>query len=107
MARTRTVDLGMELDGVDLTITATYYAGSSDYWDRAYGCFMPGDPSDVEIVEIAETETGVLRPDLLAAVEAKIDDVLDRAADQAQQDEDDDGDRRYEEARDRAMEREV
>ena len=100
MARARKIETGWghEVDGEeqDFRVVLGYTPGTPDR-GADFGCAggYPGDPAEVEILEVREDKpNGALRPDLLAAAQAQIDTLADKAIE-----EDEDFDRGAEEDR--------
>ena len=84
--RTRKVTGSWCYEDADYVVKASYTAGSSDYFDRSWGNWLPGDPDEIEVLSVIEDSPArTPRPDLLDA--ASTDAVLlDRLAEAAQVD---------------------
>ena len=84
--RTRKVSAGWVYEGEGYVVKAAYTAGSADRFDRAWGNWLPGDPDEIEVLAVAEEESGADRPDLLdaASTDAALASLLaDRAMEDA------------------------
>ena len=83
--RTRKVSAGWTYEGEGYTVLAQYTAGSADYFDRSWGNWLPGDPDEIEVLSVAEEESGAARPDLLDAASTDAP-LLSLLADRAMED---------------------
>ena len=84
MSRSHTVTVGWEHGGEDFRIVCNVTPGTPDRGPD-FGCAggYPGDPGEVEILEVREDAPGgALRPDLLEAVQKDFDRISQRASDE-------------------------
>jgi hypothetical protein len=86
-----------------VAIRGTYHAGTSDYFDRSWGNWLPGDPEDIDILggeaedeganveevlaDVARCEEAIREAALIDAESARIDDAYDRWRDEQGDDE--------------------
>lgn len=105
MARkTPTIEATLFIDDTTWTVSGTYYAGSKDYFCKSFGNYLPGDPPEVEDITIVNDETGAeINFDSLDRETQRLveDAIADAASDYARDREADEGDRAYDEWRDR------
>jgi hypothetical protein len=66
-------------------ITARYYPGSRDYFDKSFGNYLPGDPEDVEVLKAVAVDAGADVEAVLEDTDA-IDEAARMAADDAAED---------------------
>ena len=57
MARARSIEAGVTVDDVDYTVTATFHAGTRDYFCKSFGNWLPGDPDELEGITVVADAT--------------------------------------------------
>jgi hypothetical protein len=102
------VETTVTIDEKDYEVSGSYTRGSSDYFDKSWGNWLPGDPDELEDIEVTLDGVDVPYDSLPEATRKYIDDCLvDAAAQDARDAEDSEADRAFDEARDARFERDV
>ena len=83
MARARSIEAGVTIDDVDYTVTATFHAGTRDYFSKSFGNWLPGDPDELEDITVVAdaTKAEVSFDDFPVKTRRYIEDALMDAAD--------------------------
>lgn len=106
--RSVSVEASVHLRDQDWTVRGEYTRGSEPYFSPSYGNYLPGDPDDLQDIEIApDGHDGHLEYDELDREErAEVDEALVLAAEEdAIAAESDEGDRAYDSWRDSQLDR--
>ena len=103
MARSLKIETVVTIDDTDYEASASFSKGSKDYFDKGFGNWLPGDPDELEDIEVKNAE-GIEVDFEAFSKEAQryIEECLMVAAEEeAISRESDEGDRRYDAMRDR------
>jgi hypothetical protein len=100
------VSTTVTIDEKDYEVSGSYTRGSSDYFDKSWGNWLPGDPDELEDIEVTLDGAPVDYDALPEDTRKFIDQQLVLAAEEDARDaEADEGDRRYDAWKDEQFER--
>jgi hypothetical protein len=85
----------------EVEVVAEYHGATDNYYDRALGVHLPGDPEDIDVLSVRAVDEGADTDEVEARTDAIEEAVREAAADDGP-----DEDFAYECARDARLERE-
>lgn len=85
MAKASKVETSIRIGEEDVDISATYWPGSPQYFDRAWGNWLPGDPGDVQDIRLTGEDGREIDFNALdRSTQSRVEDAI---ADRAESDE--------------------